>query len=104
MTLIEQAARVIDEAIRRPGIGAGTTLDIASVAAQRLADAGLLAPEGEREVMYEVWQDDCLEAETTDINDARHYAAVYGQDGPVQVVKAVTYRRPFLAPPAEGAR
>lgn len=41
---------------------------------------------------YEIWHDDCLVATSTHEADARHYAAVYGQDGPVRLVRAVTYR------------
>lgn len=46
----------------------------------------------ETEVTFEVWEDDMLVASSTDEADARHYLAVYSQDGPVKMVKAVTTR------------
>lgn len=56
---------------------------------------------GERSVDYEIWQDDALVAGSDNEGDARHYAAVYGQDGPVEVFKVVSFRSPL--PPAPGA-
>lgn len=47
---------------------------------------------GEVDVSFEVWEDDMMIASSTDENDARHYHAVYSQDGPVRLVKAVTTR------------
>lgn len=56
---------------------------------------------GERSVDYEIWQDDALVAGSDNEADARHYAAVYEQDGPVQLIKVVSFRSPL--PPAPGA-
>lgn len=52
----------------------------------------------EYEVNYEVWQNDALQALSTDLADANHYAAVYGQDGPVEIIEAVTIRRNLSVP------
>lgn len=56
--------------------------------------------QGEVEVQYEVWQDEFCVASSTDEADARHYLAVYGQDGPVKLMKAVTIRTEIAATPA----
>lgn len=50
-------------------------------------------PSGEPpEIVYEVWEDDLLVASSTSKKEARHYHAVYSQDGPVHLVKATIYR------------
>lgn len=46
----------------------------------------------EIEVTYEVWQDDMMVASSSSEAEAVHYAFVYGQDGPVELKKAVTTR------------
>ncbi len=46
------------------------------------------------ETQWEVWEDDLMVASSTDEADARHYLAVYLQDGPVRLVKSVTVRTP----------
>nr|WP_312293789.1 hypothetical protein [Brevundimonas diminuta] len=56
---------------------------------------------GERSVDYEIWQDNALVAGSDNEADARHYAAVYEQDGPVELIKVVSFRSPL--PPAPGA-
>lgn len=56
---------------------------------------------GERSVDYEIWQDGVLVAGSDNEADARHYAAVYEQDGPVDAFKVVSFRSPL--PPAPGA-
>ena len=54
----------------------------------------------DREVSYELMQDDQMVAGSTDWNNLLHYATVYGQDGPVHAVKVV--RTPIaLAQPAQ---
>lgn len=53
---------------------------------------GASGADGEREVQYEVWQDGMMVAASTDPADAKHYLAVYGQDGPVVGRTAVTTR------------
>lgn len=47
---------------------------------------------GQIEVLFEVWQNDDLVASSTDESDARHYLAVYGQDGAATLVRAETVR------------
>lgn len=49
------------------------------------------------EVAYEVWEDDMIVASSTDEADARHYHAVYSQDGPVSLQRAVTTRTMLIA-------
>jgi len=60
-----------------------------------------MVEKGERSVDYEVYQDDVLVAGSDSEREIRHYAAVYEQDGPVEVFKVVSFRRPL--PPAPGA-
>src|SRR5690606_15010052 len=72
------------------------------------ADAGKVEgdgwPTGEYEVDYEVICNGEWVAGSTDLNDAKHYAAVYSQDGKIEIVEARTYRRPLpSAPASEGA-
>lgn len=45
-----------------------------------------------REAQFEVWQDDMMVAASTDEADARHYLAVYQQDGPATLFRAETTR------------
>lgn len=52
------------------------------------------------DVDYEVWQGDEWVASASREADARHYAAVYGQDGPVKLVRVVSYRTDLPTPPA----
>lgn len=52
------------------------------------------------DVDYEVWQDDEFVAGSSNEADARHYAAVYGQDCPVKLVRVVSYRTDLPTPPA----
>ncbi len=49
------------------------------------------------EVMFEVWQDDMQVAASTYEADARHYLAVYAQDGPATLMRATTYRAALQA-------
>lgn len=49
---------------------------------------------GEVETQWEVWQGDDMVASSDTLADARHYHAVYSQDGPTNLVKAVTIRSP----------
>lgn len=56
---------------------------------------------GERSVDYELWQNDEMVAGSSSEREIRHYAAVYVQDGPVEVFEVVSFRRPL--PPAPGA-
>jgi len=72
------------------------------------ADAGKVEgdgwPTGEYEVDYEVICNGEWVAGSTDLNDAKHYAAVYSHDGEIEIVEARTYRRPLpSAPASEGA-
>ena len=60
-----------------------------------------MVEKGERSLDYEVYQDDVLVAGSDSEREIRHYAAVYEQDGPVEVFKVVSFRRPL--PPAPGA-
>jgi len=46
------------------------------------------------ETQWEVWEDDLMVASSTDEADARHYLAVYSQDGPVRLLKSVSVRTP----------
>lgn len=57
-------------------------------------------PTGEYEVDYEIICNGEWVAGSTDLADAKHYAAVYGQDGPVEIVEARTYRRTLPTPPS----
>lgn len=57
--------------------------------------------EGEQEIAFEVWEGSDLVAASNDEADGRRYAAIYSQDGPVRLLRAVTYRSPL--PPAPGA-
>lgn len=52
---------------------------------------------GEEDVSWEVWEDDMMVASSSTEADALHYLAVYSQDGPVRLVKAVTHRFPLAA-------
>lgn len=47
---------------------------------------------GEDAVQYEVWQDDMLVASSDILSDAQHFAMIYGQDGPLDVIVATTRR------------
>lgn len=49
----------------------------------------------EKDTQFEVWQDDMLVAGSDSLSEAQHYAAVYGQDGPVEIKVAVTTRVPL---------
>ncbi|MFI3902554.1 hypothetical protein [Ochrobactrum sp. S1502_03] len=55
--------------------------------------------DGECEVDYEVICNGAFVAGSSDLADAKHYAAVYAQDGPVEIIEARTYRRPLPASP-----
>ncbi len=55
--------------------------------------------DGECEVDYEVICNGDFVAGSSDLADAKHYAAVYAQDGPVEIIEARTYRRPLPASP-----
>ena len=68
-------------------------------ARHRIASAATARGEAVEEIAWEVWQDDMLVASSTSEADARHYLAVYSQDGPARLVKAVTHRTD-LTPPA----
>lgn len=57
----------------------------------------------ERDVTFEVWQDEICFATSTDEADARHYLEVYGQDGPAKPMRAVTVRTEIAATPASHA-
>lgn len=46
----------------------------------------------EREQSWEVWQDDMPMAVSDELPDALHYLAMYQQDGPVMLKRAVVYR------------
>ena len=46
---------------------------------------------GERHVTYQVWCGDRYEAGSDDLSDALHYCLVYGQDGPVELRKVVSF-------------
>ncbi len=50
----------------------------------------------EDDVEYEVWQFDDWQAASTSLTEAKHYALVYGQDGPVEIWK-VTKQRERIA-------
>lgn len=52
---------------------------------------------GEADVQYEVWQDDMLVAASDILSDAQHFAMIYGQDDPLDVIVATTYRVPLAA-------
>lgn len=54
----------------------------------------------EREINFEVWEDDMIVASSTDEADARHYLAVYSQDGPVRLVRAETVRTTLPSVPS----
>lgn len=45
------------------------------------------------QIEYQVWQDDMCQASSDNLADAKHYLAVYGQDGPVQLREVVSYSR-----------
>lgn len=47
---------------------------------------------GERDETWEVWQDDMPVAVSDSFPDAMHYLAMYQQDGPVTLMRAVVYR------------
>ncbi|MFI3904001.1 hypothetical protein [Ochrobactrum sp. S1502_03] len=53
----------------------------------------------ECEADYEVICNGDFVAGSSDLADAKHYAAVYAQDGPVEIIEARTYRRPLPASP-----
>ena len=61
-------------------------------AAKRL-EAAERDASGEREESWEVWQDDMPVAQSSDYTDAQHYLMMYAQDGPVKLVRVVTYRQ-----------
>lgn len=56
----------------------------------------------DREVMFEVWQDDMMVASSTDEADAIHYLAVYAQDGPAKLMRAETVRTTLATETKEG--
>lgn len=63
------------------------------------ARAALAAmPKIEAEVTWEVWEDDLMVANSTDEANARHYFAVYSQDGPVRLVRCETVRTEIITP------
>jgi hypothetical protein len=53
------------------------------------------------EVEFEVWQDDMLVASSTSEADARHYLAVYSQDGPATLMRSETRRSALSHPRTE---
>ena len=71
---------------------------ILSALAHPPAQAGAVT-EAEPDVDYEVWQNGGMVASSSNLSDAKHYAAVYSQDGPVEIVEAATFRRPLPTPP-----
>jgi len=44
------------------------------------------------EIQYEVWQGNIAVAFADTLEDAQHYLRVYQQDGPAQIVVAITKR------------
>lgn len=56
------------------------------------------------ETQFEVWQDGGAVGWSDTLSDAQHYAAIYGQDGPVEIMVAVTKRVPLDQWPALSAR
>jgi hypothetical protein len=63
---------------------------------------------GERGETWEVWQEDMPRAVSDSLPDATHYLAMYQQDGPVTLNRAVVYRETItpgqLAAMRDGAR
>ena len=57
--------------------------------------------EGDRSVVYEVWHDDFCQAGSDDEAEARHYAMLYGQDGPVTLYRIVSFKS-AMGLPVEG--
>lgn len=55
----------------------------------------MLAAIADADVDYEVWQNGGMVASSTSLPDAHHYAAMYSQDGPVEIIKATTIRAPL---------
>ena len=49
--------------------------------------------QGEREVVWEIWQDDMIVANSDSLQDAEHYMMMYSQDGPVELKRVVAYRK-----------
>lgn len=49
--------------------------------------------QGEREVVWEIWQDDMIVANSDSLQDANHYMMMYSQDGPVELKRVVAYRK-----------
>lgn len=62
---------------------------------KRVGEAAITHLQAAAEIDFEIWQDDMLVASSTDEADARHYAAVYAQDGPVQLFRVETRRTPL---------
>ena len=50
-------------------------------------------PHPEVEVQYEIWQGGAWQASADTLTEAKHYAFVYGQDGPVEIKIATTRRQ-----------
>ena len=72
--------------------------DFSAVAPATPQPAGGVAQE--RDIQFEVWQDDMMVASSTSETDARHYLAVYEQDGPAYLVRAETIRHRLGLPAA----
>lgn len=47
---------------------------------------------GEREETWEIWEYGMCVAGADDLGDAQHYLTMYGQDGPVKLVRVISYR------------
>lgn len=47
---------------------------------------------GEREETWEIWEYGMCVAGADNLSDAQHYLTMYGQDGPVKLVRVISYR------------
>lgn len=84
-------------------VDVGAAIDEIFAALSTLSADAIRQGEGsefERDVTYEVWQDDEPVAGSTNEADARHYLEVYGQDGPAKLMRVVTIRTEIATTPA----
>ena len=89
---VERVARAVELELRdaEPAFYDGAIRTGVRAALAAMPDRRALL--GEVETTYEVWQDDMMVASADSETDGRHYLAMYAQDGPAVLKRAVTTR------------
>lgn len=83
-----------------------TSVHAIARAIERAAIKAYQSQQGATEAHFDLWQDDMVVASAFGPRDRalaeiQHYAAVYGQDGPVQIEEVIRMPISALTPPPE---